>query len=261
MSKNASTEVVALRDKRQKLFSLSLLFIVGFLILLLAHFVPHEFSQKVLTSVGGVTLGFGLTSLITQVFSPAPFEGVLRMINELLVVPWRSKEEDLMPLRKKFYGYLLTVRDGKSIWIYRDFDFGNLELPGYLHAAFQYKTSAGRTMKYKYYGFPVQSRLLLIGRNVDTSTEPAVIQVVPHCGQSGIYAGLAFFEIVAGAQIVSPTMISVERLVDSEVFGDLDEDQSSALNALWNTNFKSSIYLPPGSDHLQSGNVGVRKAG
>lgn len=261
MSKNASTEVVALRDKRQKLFSLSLLFIVGFLILLLAHFVPDSFIQRVLTSVGSVTLAFGLTSLITQVFSPAPFEGVLRMINELLVVPWRSKEEDLMPLRKKFYGYLLTVRDGKSIWVYRDFDFGNLELPGYLHAAFQYKTSAGRTMKYKYYGFPVQSRLLLIGRNVDTSNEPAVIQVVPHCGQSGIYAGLAFFEVLSGAQIVSPTIIAAERLVDSEVFGELDENQSAALNTLWNTNFKSSFFLPPGSEHLLPGSAVVPKAG
>lgn len=241
------TEVHFLRNKRQKLFSLSLIFIVGLLIVGVASLLPNGFMRVTLTSIGSVVIGFGLTSVIAQVFSPAPFEGVLNMINELLSMPWRSKEEDLAPLRKQFFGYLYTIREGKGIWLYRNFDFGNLEVPGYLHACVQYPTRGKVSAKYKYYGFPVKSRLLLIGINANLKNEPAVIQVIPNCGQSGIYAGMAVLETISGENIFTPTILSSEPLVDIKDYGPIDDDISGPLNEIWEREFKSTLNLPPGT--------------
>lgn len=206
MNKSNLTAVPALRDKRQKVFSLILIFIVGLLVVCIASFLEESFTRTLVASVGSVVIGFGLTSVIALIFSPAPFEGVLRMINELLTVPWRSKEEDLIPLRKKFHGYLYTVRDGKGVWLYRDFDFSNLELPGYLHALIQYPSKGQTIAKYKYYGFSVKNSLVLIGMNDNLKNEPPVIHVLPNCGQSGIYAGMAFLETISGVNIATPTI-------------------------------------------------------
>lgn len=242
--KSVPIEIVGIRNKRQKVFSLALVFVVGVLLVGIASLLEVGFFRTVLTSIGSVIIGFGLTSVITQIFSPAPLEGVLAMINELLLVPWRSKEEELAPFRKKFFGYLYTLREGKPVWIYRDFDFGNLELPGYLHAAIQYPTINNKTVRYKYYGFPVQSRLLLIGRNAQLGNEPAVVQVIPNCGQSGIYAGLAFFETVSGEQIIAPTLLSTDQLVEAPQVGTLSDEYGLILSEVWNSNFKNNFHFP-----------------
>ncbi|QEI12892.1 hypothetical protein [Cellvibrio japonicus] len=237
----------SLDDKKKKIFSLILMFILGILIVSIAALLEDsQFIKTVLTPIGGVIIGFGLTSVISLVFSPTPFEGVLRMINELLLIPWRSKEEELIPFRRRFFGYLYTTRDGVGKWIYRDFDFGNAELPGYLHATIQYPLNVNTTAKYQYYGFPVKNRLILIGVNSHLKNEPAVVQIIPKYGQSGIYAGLAILETISGENIITPTLLSAEKLVDINNYGVInDAEAESHLNRLWKREFKSSLHLLP----------------
>jgi|GEM_PF-2123717 len=243
MKAQSLADIPSLKDKRQKTFSLILIFVVGVLIVGLSSLLTGFF-RTLLTSIGSVVIGFGLTSVISLIFSPAPFEGVLNMINELLALPWRSKEEDLIRLRKRFFGYLYTFRDGKGIWLYREFDFGNFEIPSYLHALIQYPSLGSTIARYKYYGMPVGNRLLLIGINAMLKNEPAVIQIIPNCGQSGIYAGLAFLETIAGKNILTPTIISHQKLLNIETPGPIDPAISEPLNEIWAREFKNEIHIP-----------------
>jgi len=244
MYKQVWNESLIAREKKQKLFNLILILIVGILIVALASQILDVFIKTVTASIGSVVLGFGLTSLIGMFFSPAPLDGVLTMINELLQVPWRSKEEELIPFRKKFNGYLLTHRENQNVWLYREFDFGNFELPGYLHANIQYTSFTNKIAKYKYYGFPVKNSLILIGINSNQKNEPPVIQVLPYCGQSGVYAGMAFLETVKGEKILTPTIISDDKLVDWSDSGVIDQKCYENLNAIWNKEFKNRVNLP-----------------
>lgn len=236
-----------IRDIAQSGFALGLLFVLGFTLIILGTRVNLDPWGRVVTAVGGVLFGSGLSMLINRIYAaPNPLSTVLRLINDMVSVPWRTNESELRPLRRRYHGYLSTLRAGERLWLYREFDFGTIETPGHLDAIVQYPVDQ-RMSRYRYYGVPVMRRLVLIGLNANVPNEEAVVHIFPSCGAGGtvIHAGLAFLQPPGnGPQIVTPTLLSDEPLIAHAVPGPVPADQAQLLDQRWKQEFGSTLNLP-----------------
>jgi hypothetical protein len=213
---------------------------------------PGQVTQcRVITAVGGVFFGSGLSLLFNAIYSQ-PFDRILQALRELAHAPWRQsgdkEDKELIKYRQRFYGYLYTKRDGEWVWLYRVFDFGGSNTPGMLYAMIQYQDDPKRDVrKYEYFGFTTKNRLVLIGHSFDNTNEPAVIHVFPDYAQDGLHAGLAFVQAEGKEDIITPSLMSNRPLIENLKWqGRVGGDHSAELLGKWEGAFsKMGGSLPP----------------
>ena len=181
--------------------------------------------------------------------TPQPLENIENLLTRLIEAPWRGADVPHY-LRARFHGYLRLEEYDETqtpIWVYRVFDFTGSSPPGQLDAVVQYPGIKKNSIStYHYCGFVAANKtMILVGTNLREPERP-VIQVLPADVHGRPMSGLAFFHNALGHDLVAPSMMSADELIEHLPVGPVRDVKAIAeLDKIWERSRKPwQLWVP-----------------
>ncbi len=190
---------------------------------------------NVLLSVGGAILGTSFAALVSSRSEQRFLEEVRAIIGDSLAPGLTTRDEELNGHRVTYFHYVLTRKDGESLWTANQLDFSSSHTVGRLTATSVVSTGS-KKLKYIASAGMVDERFVIVEKADGGSKEPAAIYVYPELGHAyrDLQAGVAILHDHDGRELLTQCIISSDPLVDvdKEVF-DMHTEEGKALSASW----------------------------
>ena len=190
---------------------------------------------NILLSVGGAILGTSFAALVSSRSEQRFLNEVRTTVGDSLAPGLTTDDRELGSHRVNYFHYVMTRRDGKSMWTANSLDFSSSHTVGRLTAT-SLVSSGTKRLKYIASAGMVDERFVIVEKADGGSKEPASIYVYPELGHvyRDLQAGIAILHDHDGRELLTPCIISLEPLVESdEELFDLQTDEGQKLLDLW----------------------------
>lgn len=198
------------------------------------------FFGEFLIALGGTLFGTSFSGIISHFKNKDFFDSTLDILRENQSAKIHSDENLIEKFKTLWHTYYLTIDDnGEKFWNYYSMDFSSSLAPGILSTEIQVKDNDGKSHSYIMQGLRREAKgPLIIFTKGKKSEEREAILIFPNIGktyQKHIF-GFEFIETWNGKSVISPTIISKNKLTPTDK---VDDKTASKLEQIW-TEYEST---------------------
>lgn len=193
-------------------------------------------------TIGGALIGASISAIISNLEARKHLSSYSEILKNSLVADFRSDENFLQPLRKKWHLYSVTKTEGEWCWYHYTIDFSLVNSFGKLITTVTSRDASQYPEVYDIVAGLRDERFILLAK-ARQSGEATAITVFPFMGKRypNIHYGFRFHETWDLENSLDMAIISQEKLHKDDVYDNVIKcpDDSQNLTDKWNENFKN----------------------
>lgn len=201
-----------------------------------------------LTSVGGAVFGATLGILVAELNARSALADVRALVARDRGSEFTSPDEEIQGYRGVWHHYHRTILEGQLVWRYRRYDFREGRFPGILLATILARDAKGNSYVYDTRA-GVRGQRFVMFETARSGKEPVIVEVYPRMGLDflGIHCGIGLIQAWSGDDLLTPCMMSKNRVVEWTEEDNVSPDYFDELNAAWERGFQQVDVCPVAS--------------
>lgn len=187
-----------------------------------------------LTSIGGAAVGATIGSFFVRLSSEDLVEHVKTTLGKTISSTFTSNDSEIKPIKKKWYHYNVSQKDGEFRWRCAILDFSKDPSIGSLNTLIRFSDKAGKAHEYRVEA-ALRGERLISFYYPPSGNESIAVEIIPFVGHSfeHFHVGVTFHQTWDSNHALAAIIISENPLLGIKVEGDVPELHDKELSEMW----------------------------